>query len=239
MRPFVARFGHHSHCETRPPASRAGNRAASELGSYATRPLDCSICMCPSRLLVRERALGGALMGIWWKLGDPRRESCVSRYDITAPAEADRWTNRCPAPRATGRIATCSVSAKKCLASGSAPSAPQPSAATFSSGMSLGRIQMVKLKLVGLLLREELYRQFPLRKGATADGFKHVAPDESPDPLRRSLPASSQMVDCRPSLGRQWNFANVDLQALLISRKVCTPKHLHHALTNAAESGRT
>src|SRR4030065_2944954 len=32
------------------------------------------------------------------------------------------------------------------------------------------------------------------------------------------------MVDCKPSLGRQWNLTKVDSPAALISRKLCTPK---------------
>src|SRR5664279_2574637 len=52
-----------------------------ELGSYATRPAGCDICMCPSRCWFPNGHLG-ALIGIWWKLTEPRRESCVSNRTL-------------------------------------------------------------------------------------------------------------------------------------------------------------
>ena len=38
------------------------------------------------------------------------------------------------------------------------------------------------------------------------------------------LTASSQTVDCSPSLGRQWNLTKVDSPGSSMSRKLWTPK---------------
>src|SRR5664280_1508194 len=83
-----------------------------ELGSYATRPAGCSICMCPSRCWFPNGHLG-ALIGIWWKLTEPRRESCVSTEENKRPCNSGSFEKSTPGTTLAGQYATCSVSAKK------------------------------------------------------------------------------------------------------------------------------
>src|SRR6185295_17121305 len=90
-------------------------------------------------------------------------------------------------------------------------------------GYQLGGIEHVESQTVGLLLRKQLKRQFPLGEIPAVDRFPQIAAVEiGVCPL--IFNASSQTTDCMPSLGRQWNLTNIERSFPSTSRKVWTPK---------------
>ena len=88
-------------------------------------------------------------------------------------------------------------------------------------GDELGRIQVVE-EALGVFLSEELQPKLPPGKSPSI-ASKQVAAVEVVVG-RLQLHRLSHTVDWMPSLGRQWNFTNVLSPAVLMRRKLCTPK---------------
>ncbi|MNV64911.1 hypothetical protein D3C71_1575760 [compost metagenome] len=121
-----------------------GQPPASEFGSYATRPRWMAWRCMPSRWLLCTGA-SGALMGISWKFGPPRREICVSTYEWMRPASSGSLEKSIPGTTCAVQNATCSVSAKKLSGLRLSTMRPMGRTGTSSSGISLVASRMSKL----------------------------------------------------------------------------------------------
>ena len=178
--------------------------------------------MWPSRCWLANGHFG-ALTGSWWKLADPSRDSWVSRYENRRPWSSGSFEKSMPGTRCDGQKATCSVSAKKLSGQRSSTIRPITRSGTSSSGISLvaSRWSNGKASASSSV------------NSCTASCHAGKAPESIASNRSRrwksgSAPAiftaSSHIVDCRPSSGRQWNLTKVDLPSASSRRKLCTPK---------------
>jgi hypothetical protein len=87
----------------------------------------------PSRWLLWTSATG-ALIGISWKFGPPRREICVSTYEWMRPASSGSFEKSMPGTTCAVQNATCSVSAKKLSGLRLSTSRPTGISGEISSG---------------------------------------------------------------------------------------------------------
>ena len=128
----------------------------------------------PSRWLLCTCATG-ALIGISWKFGPPRRLSCVSRYEWMRPCSSGSLVKSMPGTMCAVQNATCSVSAKKL--SGLRFSTMRPTGAQRHQllGNDLGRVEHVEAEAVGLLLGEDLQPELVLGIRAGLDRLPQVA----------------------------------------------------------------
>ncbi len=98
-----------------------GQPPSGEFGSYDVLPTWMFIWCMPSAGRCGTGS-AGRLIGIWWKFGPPRRESCVSRYEKMRPCNSGSLLKSIPGTTCETQNATCSVSAKKLSGFGRAPS---------------------------------------------------------------------------------------------------------------------
>ena len=208
--------------ERNPAGVSRAESGASELGSYDTRPVGCSIDICPSRCWLANGHFG-ALIGSWWKLGEPKRDSWVSRYENSRPCSSGSFEKSMPGTRCDGQNATCSVSAKKLLGQRSSTMRPITFKGTSSSGISFVGSRWSKGNLAASASENS----------CTANSHSGKLPAWIASKRSRrwksgSAPAiltvSSHTVDCKPSFGRQWNLTKVESPASLRSRKLWMPK---------------
>ena len=139
-------------CGSRSAASRAATSVAVErVGLVVDAALRLCICMCPSRWRLANGHLG-ALIGIWWKLAEPSRDSCVSRYENSRPCSSGSLEKSMPGHDvAPGSRPTCSVSAKKLSGQRSSTMPPDHLQRHHFLGDQLGRIEMVEREVVAPL----------------------------------------------------------------------------------------
>ena len=128
----------------------------------------------PSRWLLCTCATG-ALIGISWKFGPPRREICVSTYEWMRPASSGSFEKSMPGTMCAAQNATCSVSAKKLSGLRFSTMLADRRQRHQLLGHDLGRIEDVEAEALGLLLGEHLDAELVLGERAGLDRLPQVA----------------------------------------------------------------
>lgn len=90
-------------------------------------------------------------------------------------------------------------------------------------GNDFRRVEQIEIEVELVLLGHELNPEFPFRVLARLDGLPQVAAVVV-GVFAGDLWHSSQISECTPSRGFQWNFTKVPSPRSFTSRKVCTPK---------------
>ena len=151
----------------------------------------------------------GALIGIWWKFGPPRRDSCVSTYEWMRPASSGSFEKSTPGTMFAVQNATCSVSAKKLSGLRFRTILPIGRTGTSSSGTifvasSTSNENCSACSSVMICTPSSYSGNTP----ASIDSHRSRRWKSGSAP--ESLTASSQTSECVPAAGFQWNLTNTD-----------------------------
>ena len=179
------------------------------------------------------------LIGSSWKLGPPRRDSCVSVYENSRPCSSGSLLKSMPGTTWPGWKATCSVSAKKLSGLRLSTSRPTTCTGTSSSGISLVGSSRSKPSCCALALLDQLHAQLPLGEVAA----RRSRPTGRGGWKSGSLPAifcaSSQASACLPSLGFQWNLTKCADAVRVDEAEGVDAEAFHHPHSCAAARGPT